>query len=597
MALFYNLARVTTPTTGTGTLTLGGAVTGFLTFAQSGVQNGDVVAYAIRDGVNSEIGFGTYTASGATLTRTVRKSTNGDAAIPLSGNAEVVITPSAEDIEETADAGLAAHIADPTGAHAASAIAFTPVGSVAATDVQAAIAELDGDLTSGLAGKQPLDADLTAIAALATASFGRSLLTLADAEALQDIVGVRTALTANTTITVGSGQDFETLQAAWDHVCTNLDLAGFDVTLDLIDGTHAGFSDYTGTGGIGPYIGGGRVIINGNSGTPANVIVTQASGYTLHIVNSYVLLQNFEVRSTGEGGIGVAWRGVVEFGSGMRTGACTNEKVHASSGGQFRALQNYTDVGNAAKHAFAGQGGQMRIFGITVTLSGTPAYSESFAYVGTDGIFDARGTTFSGSATGAAFIAEPGGKILRDTNDLNDLPGNAEGTLGAGALYDEFVGPLPTEIAAGSFSGATVVVAIPVWAKRLFIHVAGVSSNTATRHPIILASMDGGGTYPITDYSCFGLTAAPAFVSDDAMVSMFTDVAAARSWDYDAWVDGVEGGGLHARWQGVTDDSSAGVATGQSFNAALDGRITHIRFGWNASGNHDAGTYSVRGMG
>jgi hypothetical protein len=97
LSKLYNLARVTTPTTGTGTLTLGGAVPGFLTFAQAGAQDADVLAYAIRDGVNSEIGYGTYTASGTTLTRTVRKSTNGDAAINLSGNAEVVITPSAEE--------------------------------------------------------------------------------------------------------------------------------------------------------------------------------------------------------------------------------------------------------------------------------------------------------------------------------------------------------------------------------------------------------------------------------------------------------------------------------------------------------------------
>jgi hypothetical protein len=58
MAKLYNLARVTTATTGTGTMTLGAAVAGYLTFAGAGVQNGDVVAYAIKDGSNSEIGRG-----------------------------------------------------------------------------------------------------------------------------------------------------------------------------------------------------------------------------------------------------------------------------------------------------------------------------------------------------------------------------------------------------------------------------------------------------------------------------------------------------------------------------------------------------------
>lgn len=41
-------------------------------------------------------------------------------------------------------------------------------------------------VTTALAGKQPLDSDLTAIAALTTTSFGRSLLTLADAMTLRD---------------------------------------------------------------------------------------------------------------------------------------------------------------------------------------------------------------------------------------------------------------------------------------------------------------------------------------------------------------------------------------------------------------------------
>jgi len=97
-AKLFNLARVTTATTGTGTLTLGAAVSGFLTFAQAGVSDGDTVSYAIKDGSNSEIGRGVYTASGTTLTRSVLKSTNSNNAINLSGTAEVFITPSAADL-------------------------------------------------------------------------------------------------------------------------------------------------------------------------------------------------------------------------------------------------------------------------------------------------------------------------------------------------------------------------------------------------------------------------------------------------------------------------------------------------------------------
>lgn len=94
----YNLARMTTATTGTGTVTLGSAVSGYLSFALSGVANAETVRYAIKDGANSEIGLGTYTSAGTTLSRTVEKSTNSDALISLSGTAEIFITPDANDI-------------------------------------------------------------------------------------------------------------------------------------------------------------------------------------------------------------------------------------------------------------------------------------------------------------------------------------------------------------------------------------------------------------------------------------------------------------------------------------------------------------------
>lgn len=106
MAKLYNLAGMTTTTTGTGTITLGSAIYGHLTFAQAGIANNDTVTYAIKDGENSEIGRGVYTSSGTTLTRTVLRSTNSNAALNLSGSAEVFITPAAEDFNEI-DAELA----------------------------------------------------------------------------------------------------------------------------------------------------------------------------------------------------------------------------------------------------------------------------------------------------------------------------------------------------------------------------------------------------------------------------------------------------------------------------------------------------------
>lgn len=97
MAALYNLVRVSTATTGTGTITLGSAISGFLTFAGAGVPNGATVSYGISDGANSEVGTGVYTSSGTTLTRTPITSTNSNAAISLSGSAQVFVTALAAD--------------------------------------------------------------------------------------------------------------------------------------------------------------------------------------------------------------------------------------------------------------------------------------------------------------------------------------------------------------------------------------------------------------------------------------------------------------------------------------------------------------------
>ena len=98
MPVLKNRAKMSTSTTGTGTITLGSAESGFQTFADAGVSNGNVVRYVIEDGNNFEIGTGTYTASGTTLTRTVSESNNSNNAINLSGSATVFISAIDDDI-------------------------------------------------------------------------------------------------------------------------------------------------------------------------------------------------------------------------------------------------------------------------------------------------------------------------------------------------------------------------------------------------------------------------------------------------------------------------------------------------------------------
>lgn len=83
--------KETSTTAGTGTLTLAGAVAGFQAF--SAVGNGNTTYYAIVDAATGdwEVGLGTYTSSGTTLSRTtVLSSSNGGSLVPFASNAKDV---------------------------------------------------------------------------------------------------------------------------------------------------------------------------------------------------------------------------------------------------------------------------------------------------------------------------------------------------------------------------------------------------------------------------------------------------------------------------------------------------------------------------
>jgi len=96
-----------TSTTGSETISLGSAVTGFLSFANAGAAEGDIVSYGITDGDSREVGIGTYSSASATLTRdTIRDSTNSGSRITLTGSAYVYGNVGSEDLEINQTGGI-----------------------------------------------------------------------------------------------------------------------------------------------------------------------------------------------------------------------------------------------------------------------------------------------------------------------------------------------------------------------------------------------------------------------------------------------------------------------------------------------------------
>lgn len=113
-----NRVKETTTTTGTGTVTLLGASTGFQSFAIIGNANTTYYTIASQSGSEWEVGIGTYTSSGTTLARTTvlsNSSATQPSALSFSaGTKDVFVTYPAEYTANATGGGIGAILLNAT---------------------------------------------------------------------------------------------------------------------------------------------------------------------------------------------------------------------------------------------------------------------------------------------------------------------------------------------------------------------------------------------------------------------------------------------------------------------------------------------------
>lgn len=94
MTTVADRVKETSATTGTGSLTLDGAVAGYQTF-NTAFGVGPSFGYCIDNGTAWEVGIGHLSASTTLVRDTVEKSSNSDALVSFTGSLNVFCTASA----------------------------------------------------------------------------------------------------------------------------------------------------------------------------------------------------------------------------------------------------------------------------------------------------------------------------------------------------------------------------------------------------------------------------------------------------------------------------------------------------------------------
>lgn len=119
----------------------------------------------------------------------------------------------------------------------------------------------------------------------------------------------------------------------------------------------------------------------------------------------------------------------------MEFGACTSIHMRCEARSAIFPTVSYSITGSSGFHyVLAGPGAFIRHDGITVTLTGTPAFTI-FAYVAGPSQLNVPSNVYSGAATGQRYFAELNGAINTAGGGVNYFPGSVAGATATGGQY------------------------------------------------------------------------------------------------------------------------------------------------------------------
>lgn len=229
---------------------------------------------------------------------------------------------------------------------------------------------------------------------------------------------------------LSSGAAFNTIQKAIDVVYGDLDLASFDVSIYVADGTYTELLQVS-----SPVMGSGSVEIIGNEINPENCVIASSSDCLRAQNLGSVRIQGFKlIPSSSRHCLYALSSGVIYFDN-IQFGTASRHIFSFGKASIFGQSGDYEIVGNAAYHIQAGRDGLVNIQNAAVTLTGTLNFSVDFCRAYEGSMVLANGAAFTGSATGSRYDVSELALIKTSGGGAEFFPGNTAGTVATGGVY------------------------------------------------------------------------------------------------------------------------------------------------------------------
>jgi hypothetical protein len=229
-----------------------------------------------------------------------------------------------------------------------------------------------------------------------------------------------------------SGGAFLTIQKAVNTV-SEIDMSSYQVTIQVGNGT------YTGTVTLKNWVGALRPIIQGDTTTPANVIISTSSHCVHGDGNHAWTVQGFRLTSSAGQCLNAENAGAIYFGA-CDIHTSSSVQIWAKSASVISCISGYNITGNpgAGIHFAAADGGVFYNTAATITIPSAIACGTAFALAGRNGTLYNTGTiTGAGvaSSTGPRYNANLNGVIYVGGAGANYFPGNSAGSTATGGQY------------------------------------------------------------------------------------------------------------------------------------------------------------------